>query len=339
MPGSTPLVARSASRSGSLLRARSCWPRSRSSSPTWRATAPCWPSKAFMLKTTPRRCHQALRNCCTPEDVKAETFALNMMSTLTAGASGRPSRTAAGRADRPLERVSHGALARGEAVGIGRGTGSGLTRAGPRSQGRGRPIRASAAVRFGDPSLGLREFAFALVARYCPGDVGGERRDRPQGERQPSRRRAAEAAFKDTAPDVEFDQTRALGMDRGVYTLDEFKRLPSRSSTLGSLFVGSRRVHRRRRTRRPGVHEPPDGTDGITLDWRCRGRRSRSSRERSWPGTGRTSAASLRPGTPRPNGVLHSRRAPKGRGAYSAGSGVERAWQRPSGVGRISTRR
>ena len=34
-----------------------------------------------------------------------------------------------------------------------------------------------------------------------------------------------EAAFKDTAPDVEFDQTRALGMDRGVYTLDEFKRL------------------------------------------------------------------------------------------------------------------
>ena len=34
-----------------------------------------------------------------------------------------------------------------------------------------------------------------------------------------------EAAFKDAAPDVEFDQTRALGMDRGVYKLDEFKRL------------------------------------------------------------------------------------------------------------------
>jgi ketosteroid isomerase-like protein len=34
-----------------------------------------------------------------------------------------------------------------------------------------------------------------------------------------------DAAFKDAAPDVEFDQTRALGMDRGVYTLDEFKRL------------------------------------------------------------------------------------------------------------------
>ena len=34
-----------------------------------------------------------------------------------------------------------------------------------------------------------------------------------------------EAAFKDAAPDVEFDQTRALGMDRGVYTLEEFKRL------------------------------------------------------------------------------------------------------------------
>ncbi len=34
-----------------------------------------------------------------------------------------------------------------------------------------------------------------------------------------------EAAFKDAAPDVEFDQTRALGTDRGIYTLDEFKRL------------------------------------------------------------------------------------------------------------------
>ena len=28
-----------------------------------------------------------------------------------------------------------------------------------------------------------------------------------------------------TPPDVEFDQTRALGVDRGIYTLDEFKRL------------------------------------------------------------------------------------------------------------------
>jgi ketosteroid isomerase-like protein len=34
-----------------------------------------------------------------------------------------------------------------------------------------------------------------------------------------------EAAFKHAAPDIEFDQTRALGMDRGVYTLEEFKRL------------------------------------------------------------------------------------------------------------------
>jgi ketosteroid isomerase-like protein len=34
-----------------------------------------------------------------------------------------------------------------------------------------------------------------------------------------------DAAFRDAAPDAEFDQTRALGMDRGVYTLDEFKRL------------------------------------------------------------------------------------------------------------------
>ncbi len=34
-----------------------------------------------------------------------------------------------------------------------------------------------------------------------------------------------EAAFQDVAPDVLFDQTRALGMDRSVYNLDEFTRL------------------------------------------------------------------------------------------------------------------
>jgi ketosteroid isomerase-like protein len=33
------------------------------------------------------------------------------------------------------------------------------------------------------------------------------------------------AAFADAAPDVGFEQTRALGIDRGLYTLDEFKRL------------------------------------------------------------------------------------------------------------------
>jgi ketosteroid isomerase-like protein len=38
-------------------------------------------------------------------------------------------------------------------------------------------------------------------------------------------RRDVQAAFKHAAPDIEFDQTRALGMDRGVYTLDEFTRL------------------------------------------------------------------------------------------------------------------
>jgi ketosteroid isomerase-like protein len=34
-----------------------------------------------------------------------------------------------------------------------------------------------------------------------------------------------EAALRDAAPDAEFDQTRAIGMDRGVYTRDEFRRL------------------------------------------------------------------------------------------------------------------
>jgi ketosteroid isomerase-like protein len=34
-----------------------------------------------------------------------------------------------------------------------------------------------------------------------------------------------DAAFKDAAPDAEIDLTRALGLDSGVYDLDEFRRL------------------------------------------------------------------------------------------------------------------
>jgi ketosteroid isomerase-like protein len=34
-----------------------------------------------------------------------------------------------------------------------------------------------------------------------------------------------DATFKDAAPDFEFDQTRALGTDRGVFNLGEFKSL------------------------------------------------------------------------------------------------------------------
>jgi ketosteroid isomerase-like protein len=34
-----------------------------------------------------------------------------------------------------------------------------------------------------------------------------------------------DATFKDAAPDFEFDQTRALGTDRGVFNLEEFQRL------------------------------------------------------------------------------------------------------------------
>ena len=33
------------------------------------------------------------------------------------------------------------------------------------------------------------------------------------------------AAFKDAAPDAEVDLTRAVGLDSGVYDLDEFRRL------------------------------------------------------------------------------------------------------------------
>jgi ketosteroid isomerase-like protein len=34
-----------------------------------------------------------------------------------------------------------------------------------------------------------------------------------------------DAAFKDAAPDAEVDLTRAVGLDSGVYDLDEFRRL------------------------------------------------------------------------------------------------------------------
>ena len=34
-----------------------------------------------------------------------------------------------------------------------------------------------------------------------------------------------EGAFRSAAPDAEFDQTRAVGMDNRVYTLDEFRQL------------------------------------------------------------------------------------------------------------------
>jgi ketosteroid isomerase-like protein len=34
-----------------------------------------------------------------------------------------------------------------------------------------------------------------------------------------------DAAFKDVAPDFEYDQTRAVGMDRGMFNLEEFQSL------------------------------------------------------------------------------------------------------------------
>ena len=34
-----------------------------------------------------------------------------------------------------------------------------------------------------------------------------------------------DAAFKDVSPDFEYDQTRAVGIDRGVFNLDQFRSL------------------------------------------------------------------------------------------------------------------
>ena len=49
------------------------------------------------------------------------------------------------------------------------------------------------------------EIVRAAIDAYNRGDVDG--------------------AFKDAAPDFEYDQTRAVGMDRGVFNLDEFRDL------------------------------------------------------------------------------------------------------------------
>ena len=49
------------------------------------------------------------------------------------------------------------------------------------------------------------EIVRAAVDAYNRGDVDG--------------------AFKDAAPEFEYDQTRAVGMDRGVFNLDEFRDL------------------------------------------------------------------------------------------------------------------
>jgi ketosteroid isomerase-like protein len=72
------------------------------------------------------------------------------------------------------------------------------------------------------------EIVRAAIDAYNRGDVDG--------------------AFKDAAADFEYDQTRAVGMDRGVFNLDEFRDLPPwkaewRGDELGHLQLGARSLH------------------------------------------------------------------------------------------------
>jgi len=49
-----------------------------------------------------------------------------------------------------------------------------------------------------------------------------------------------DAAFKDVIPDFEYDQTRAVGMDRGVFSLDEFRDLLAEfASSWESFTIGA----------------------------------------------------------------------------------------------------
>src|SRR6476620_4330104 len=69
-----------------------------------------------------------------------------------------------------------------------------------------------------------------------------------------------DAAFEDFAPDFELDMSRAIGTDRGVYSLIP---VPTPlGGVLGGLGDGSgrgRRSHRCRGARGHGFHEPPPG--------------------------------------------------------------------------------
>jgi ketosteroid isomerase-like protein len=46
-----------------------------------------------------------------------------------------------------------------------------------------------------------------------------------------------DATFKDAAPDFEYDQTRALGIDRGVFNLEEFQGLLSTFTDIWESFT------------------------------------------------------------------------------------------------------
>ena len=172
-----------------------------------------------------------------------------------------------------------------------------------------------------------------------------------------------EEAFKDVSPDVEFDQTRALGMDRGVYTLDEFERLTQSfiKAWLSVRWDADEFID-------AGEHvvlaftNRLTGRDGITLEahgtlvWTFRAKKivrvclyqdrgealkppgCRSRRRRRERRGGHASNRGLEParpqrlprrsGTPRPNGAQRFRRAPKERAASSAAvRGVGRAWR------------
>jgi ketosteroid isomerase-like protein len=78
------------------------------------------------------------------------------------------------------------------------------------------------------------EIVRAAIDAYNRGDVDG--------------------AFKDVMPDFEYDQTRAVGIDRGVFNLDEFR------DQLGVLHDPCQRADRRRRGSGDAVYERGAGS-------------------------------------------------------------------------------
>ena len=74
-------------------------------------------------------------------------------------------------------------------------------------------------------------------------------------------RRDFDAAFEDFAPDFELDFTRAIGIDRGTYTLAQFRRL---NESLAELWESNRLV----------ADELIDAGELVVVPWtsRLRGR-------------------------------------------------------------------
>ena len=101
----------------------------------------------------------------------------------------------------------------------------------------------ASAARFHVGVEGTFRFAWRAIisppARYC-GAMSHENVEIVRAATDAYNRGDIDAAFKDVIPDFEYDQTRAVGMDRGVFSLDEFRDLLAEfASSWESFTIGA----------------------------------------------------------------------------------------------------